>query len=174
MAPISPSAVIQHVQSVSALLHAMRKSDGKTFEAVLAKQQQPLTNTIRLALADLHVQDIAPIVRELSTAALPDDFRQELLLLIGTGQSIAGGAGSKFQDWESLWAFCTTSVCTHKGSQQFSPAFMKLILGMGLRKPSECTYKQMSLILLVGAEGLDRALTYSPKTRKGLLDSVKP
>ena len=102
MAPISPSAVIQHIQSVSTLLHAMRKSDEKTFDAVLAKQTQPLTNTIRSALAHLQVQDIAPIVRELSTSALPDDLRQDLLLLIGTGQSIAGGAGSKFQDWESL------------------------------------------------------------------------
>ena len=51
---------------------------------------------------------------------------------------------------------------------------MEWVLQMGLRTPSEGTFKQMSLMLLIGAEGLDRALSYSPETRKGMIDSVKP
>ena len=76
MSPSAPSAVILHIQSVSALVHSLRSSDGATFEAVLAKQRVPLTNTSRAAVArDLQVQDVGPIAREISSAVFPDDIR---------------------------------------------------------------------------------------------------
>ena len=116
------------------------------------------------------ISDIMTAIDASSFPQLDKDAMKDVL----TKCNVVGGiTESKFQNWESLMAFPSSSMVAAKGTGAFTTKTLHLYLRMGLRDPSEKTFRALADLISIGTQGMEKAMTMNSDQRQAALDSVK-
>ena len=174
MTSLSAADLVGQISAASTVLAGLEHVDATTVAAVAAAQRQRLESSLRAARG-FSLQDMASLTTAISVSSFPLAHRQALLMVMAQLSSLspASSADSKFQKVESLMNYLPTSAVAKAGTPEFSKALLHFSLRLGLRKPSEPTFKELSFLALVGADGVEKALSFSSETRSGMLESTK-
>ena len=162
---MAASTVLQGLLGVDAASHAM----------VASAQRQRIEAAIRQS-KNCSIQDMAGLSQAISSAAFPPDDKKALMMALASTSPVSPASAtseSARQNSESVSTFLPASVTDRVGTIAFSTSLLQFVFKLGLRRPSEYTYRELALISLVGTDGMDRALQMSSQTRNSMMESMK-
>ena len=116
---------------------------------------------------------ISDIVIAIDASSFPQVHKDSRKEVLTTSDAVGGIRESKFQHWESLMAFTSSSVVAAKGAGAFTTKTLHLYLRMGLRDPSEKTFRALADLISIGTQGMEKAMTMNSDQRQAALDYVK-
>jgi len=166
--------LVEQISAATTVLQGLSAVDPDSFAVVASAQRHRIEHAIG-QLKNPTIQDMAGLTHAVSSSSFADADKRALMKAVASTRVMSPSAASesKFQDFESLADFLPTSLQAHLGKPEFSSAVLEFVLKLGLRKPSETTFRELALISLVGGEGMDRAMAMTPATRAGMLESTK-
>ena len=165
--------VAAQVVAVSTVLEGLKGADEDTYRRVAAAQRAALEAAMRQT--GLPVTEAAMVVQAVQASAFPPDEKRALMLAISSLPTLSQSPakGPKYQSYESLLAFVPQSLQALAPSADFGPRFLEFLLRAGLRSPSEPTYQIMTIAMLVGSEGTEKAMGFSSESRAAMIVSTK-
>ena len=174
MAASSAADLVSHIVAASTVLTGLQSVDASTVQAVASAQRQRVEVALQ-STKQLNMQDMAALTTAISQSAFPPEHQKSLMRVMAQLSSVSPtkSADSKFQNFEALGNYLPASVVNRRDTPDFTTALLHFVLRLGLRKPSEPTFKELSVLALVGSEGMEKALGFSPETRAGMLESTK-
>ena len=166
--------LVGQIEAASTVLSGLAAVDVQSYEHVASTQRMRLQQNLS-SLKGCSLQDLASISKAVSSSSFPPEHKRSLLLTMSALPAVSPVAASesKSQNFEALAEYLPSSVVSRAGTTDFTSSLLQFALRLGLRKPSESTFREISLIALVGGEGMDKALSFSPEARQGMLESTK-
>jgi hypothetical protein len=168
------SGIVGHIAAASTVLSGLAAVDEAAYQTIASAQRQRVEQALRLPRS-CSLEEMAAVTEAITKSSFPPEHKNALMLAVASSSALspASAAGSKFQNFEALVHYLPTSVVDRVGTNDFTTALLQFALRLGLRKPSEGSLKELSLVALVGSEGMQQALVYSPETRIAMLESTK-
>ena len=164
------ASLVAQINAASNIMSSMPGNELGIHRVATAQRIQ-LSEQFRKAKTSIvGISDIMTAIDGSSFPQLDKDAMKDVL----TKCNVVGGIKeSKFQNWESLMAFTSSSMVAAKGTGGFTTKTLHLYLRMGLRDPSEKTFRALADLISIGTQGMEKVMAMNSDQRQAGLDSVK-
>ena len=167
------AAIVQQIRALDVLLANLGEIDTDMKSNITQQQVQKCKVSIERQ-GPVDALALSELSRSIIVSSLPDISKRELQqALVASSVSLHVQGGTKFQDYTSMRNLITESVAGQAGTPGFSSALFKLIAKLGLRKGSENTYKELTLVQLLATDGLEKVMALSVEARSAMVASSK-
>ena len=130
-----------------------------------------------LRCAPLTISQAGFATNEVQNSLFDDEQKNKITEAIAQTMTTPGitpqSQPDKFQQWERLWEFMPYDVWLKMGHKDFCECAILFLLKMGLRKPSEGTYRVLAVGFMLGGEEKKRAMQYTDDQKTTMLKTTK-
>ena len=168
--------VINRVNACQSILDALR---GRTSFQKVSVAERTRLQAVMLS-ANMSSLDLGQVAAAVKKVGFDDADESILMDLIGdlagrgscTVSAVAGNARCTLQNYEDVLHHLTATIWAQMtGGDVY--AFIDFALRLGLRSPTEGTFRALALAHLFQTEGLDKVLAMQPEAKTALVKSMK-
>ena len=164
--------MLRAVRSNCIITPLLGNLESPTLERVAAAQRQQIVNYVNSA--PLTIADVSAATTAISASLFPAMEKEALIQALADSMvTTTAQKATKFQNWESMWEFMPEGVWESEGTPAFATNALQFLIGAGLRKPSEGTFRAMAVGFLLGGEDKGTAMAYDANQRQASLNMVK-
>ena len=164
--------IVASVAAASSVLEQLERIDAAAFAAVAEKQRRRVELAIQSK--SLTLEDMAAITNGVAASKFPQTDKDAILRATVATEVMTPSAGSsKFQNFETILNFLPSSLVNLAGTASFNTGLVHFALRLGLRKPSEVTFKELAILMLIGTEGIEKAVAFSLESRAAMIETCK-
>ena len=160
-------AILAHLAATQSLLKRL----GSVDSAVTVSNTQSIVVESMLKQVDLDIVGLAPILTATDAANFAPKDAERLKKVVADKASmgrpqVAKAEDGKPQNYEALRNFLPERVWGALASDQGPTTLFRFLKSLGLEQPSEGTYQQTAVLLLLASEGAEKALAFSGPAKK--------
>ena len=167
-------AMVAQITSASDVLRGLASAHPEA--ALRIENSQFAILSDKFSKGCLHMKEMGSVMRSIENSAFQLSVRNKLMQKLAEAPLFDESElvnASKFQIWEPLGKFVPTSIASIKGTTAFGPRLIQFVLNGGLEKPSEKTFRELALAILLGTGGLDATWQMSQDDRMAAVESTK-
>ena len=165
------TALLEHVRAVGTLLSNL---EGPSHTKCSQAQRDSLCFMIE-GTGDLPATSLAPIVVAVRNASFATEDQAVLLEKLSTKVASGAEGGSKLQSFETFVFFLPAIVWAALGEDRECGAskLFDFLARLGLRHPTEPTSFMMALLIMLGADGIEKTSGFSVEMKAAMHKTVK-
>ena len=163
------ASLMEQVKAANEVLTALKLGDSAAWTRVSGSQKDLII--LGLQKGNWPMVDLAPLATLVRMSAFTSEDQTGMFAAMARLKACNGelpvppNSSVNMQDWETIVGFVPENVWNAEGTGSFGMMLMEFILAMGLRNPTAGTSQVLSLLTLVGGEGVPKVAAMSPEAR---------